>query len=72
MKALSDVRADDFDIAYNGNRFAWLGNGYSQTEKDPTADPAYYIREYDDGPLLSRGGRRMALTKLAKSKSSET
>ena len=26
---------DDWEVKYNGNRFAWLGNGYSQTELDP-------------------------------------
>ena len=41
-----------------------MGKGYSQTEEDPMADAAYYIREYDDGPFLSRGKRRKALTKL--------
>jgi hypothetical protein len=48
---------------YAGNRFSWLGNGYSQTELDTTADWAYYIREYDDGEWLSRGKRRKDLTK---------
>lgn len=72
IEALSEIRADDFDIRYNGNRFAWLGNGYSQTEKDLPADPEYYIREYDVGPFLSRGKRRKALTKLSKCISLDT
>jgi len=54
---------EDFEVRYEGNRFAWLGNGYSQTELDQTADWAYYIREYDDGEWLSRGKRRRELTK---------
>ena len=62
-EALTEIRADDFDILYNGNRFSWLGNGFSQTEKDPTSDTAYYIREHDDGPYLSRGKRRHNLTR---------
>jgi hypothetical protein len=37
-------------ITYRGNRFAWLGNGYSQTELDPTCDLGYYIRFEDDSP----------------------
>ncbi|KAL8672171.1 MAG: hypothetical protein Q9168_003370 [Polycauliona sp. 1 TL-2023] len=38
MEALREVRADDWDMEYDGNRFAWLGNGISQTEFDPTSD----------------------------------
>lgn len=63
IEALADVRMEDFNVEYAGNRFAWLGNGFSQTELDPTADWAYYIREYDDGEWLSRGKRRRELTK---------
>lgn len=63
IEALSDLRIEDFDVEYAGNRFAWLGNGYSQTELDQTADWAYYIREEDDGEWLSRGKRRKELTK---------
>jgi len=64
IEALSEgVRWDDFNVKYNGNRWAWLGNGYSQTELDETADWAYYIREEDDGPFMSRGKKREILTK---------
>ena len=62
IEALNEVRFDDFNVKYNGNRFAWLGNGYSQTELDQTADWAYYVREHDDGPFMSRGKRRELLT----------
>ena len=58
-----ELRVEDFDIKYTGNRFAWLGNGYSQTELDPTADWGYYIREVDDDGPASRAGRRRLLTK---------
>jgi len=58
MEALDEVRLEDWDVKYEGNRFAWLGNGYSQCEIDPTADWAYYIREHDDQAPLSRGLRR--------------
>jgi len=54
MEALQELRLEDFNIKYEGNRFAWLGNGYSQTEVDQTADWAYYIREKDDQLPLSR------------------
>ncbi|KAK5139457.1 hypothetical protein LTR32_007416, partial [Rachicladosporium monterosium] len=62
IEALSTLRLEDFDVEYAGNRFAWLGNGYSQTELDDTADWAYYIRERDEGEWLSRGKRRRDLT----------
>lgn len=55
IEAMMEVRMDDWEVKYNGNRFAWLGNGYSQTELDPTADWAFYIREKDDDEPLSRG-----------------
>ncbi len=62
IEALSEIRADDYNIAYHGNRFAWLGSGFSQTETDPCCDAAYYIRERDDGPFLSRRKRWQAMT----------
>lgn len=55
IEAMMEVRMDDWEVKYNGNRFAWLGNGRSQTELDPTADWAFYIREKDDDEPLSRG-----------------
>lgn len=63
IEAMREVRFDDLEVTYAGNRFAWLGNGYSQTELDATADWAYYIRERDDDPPLSTAGRRRLLTK---------
>ncbi|KAL5319214.1 hypothetical protein ACEPPN_012263 [Leptodophora sp. 'Broadleaf-Isolate-01'] len=53
LEAMSDVRADDWNLDYNTNRFSWLGNGFSQTEVDRTADWAYYVRESDDSLFLS-------------------
>lgn len=35
-EAMTDLRADDYDTQFNGNRFAWLGDGFSQTEKEPS------------------------------------
>ena len=64
IEAMAEVRFDDYDIVYEGNRFSWLGNGYSQTEVDPEADKAYYMRQYDNSPLLSRQNRRKALTHI--------
>lgn len=58
IEALAELRAEDWDIAYKGNRFAWLGDGFSRTEVDPESDRAWYIRERDEGPFLSREKRR--------------
>ncbi|TFK39761.1 hypothetical protein BDQ12DRAFT_649180 [Crucibulum laeve] len=63
LEAIAQPRYEDWDIKYKGNRFAYLGNGYSQTERDQTADWAYYIRDHDDSPYLSRGKQRKVETK---------
>jgi len=57
------LRADDWDVEYKGNRFGWLGNGFSQTETDATCDWAYYIKDVDDSPYLSKSKQRKVLTK---------
>lgn len=54
IEALMELRLDDWEVKYNGNRFAWMGNGYSQTEIDQTADWAFYIRDRDDDEPFSR------------------
>ncbi|USP76269.1 hypothetical protein yc1106_03543 [Curvularia clavata] len=54
IEALMELRLEDWDVKYNGNRFNWLGNGYSQTEVDPTSDWAFYIRDEDDDEPISR------------------
>lgn len=63
FEALAHPRHDDFDVRYKGNRFDWLGNGFSQTECDLTSDLAYYIRDLDDSPFLSKARIRETLTK---------
>ncbi|KAF5004023.1 hypothetical protein FDECE_9469 [Fusarium decemcellulare] len=63
IECMRDVRYDDLEITYAGNRFSWLGNGYSRCELDTTADLAYYIREVDDDPPLNTAGRRKLITK---------
>lgn len=61
MEAISSIRGDDFNVRYKGNRWAWLGNGFSQVEQDPVCDPAYYIRDHDNsGYLSSKKVRRTA------------
>ncbi len=63
IEALAELRADDWDIKYKGNRFQWLGNGFSRTECDPDSDKAWYIRQKDEGPFLSREKRRKVRTR---------
>lgn len=63
IEAMRDLRADDWDIVYTRNRFAWLGNGISQAEFDPTCDLAFYIRDRDDSPFASRRKRREVLAR---------
>lgn len=63
IECMRDVRFDDLEIKYAGNRFSWLGNGYSRTELDPTADLGFYIRDHDDDPPLSTSGRRKIYSK---------
>jgi cation diffusion facilitator CzcD-associated flavoprotein CzcO len=63
IEAMREVHFEDLEFRYEGNRFAWLGNGYSQTELDDTADWAYYIREEDNDAPLSTGGRRRLVSK---------
>ena len=63
IEAMMDVRYEDWDIVYAGNRFAWLGNGFSRTEMDEESDLAWYLRESDDGPFLSKDKKRKELTR---------
>ncbi|KAK7733127.1 hypothetical protein SLS53_008315 [Cytospora paraplurivora] len=61
IEAISSIRGDDFDVRYNGNRWSWLGDGFSQVEQDAECDLSYYIRDHDDSQYLSsRKKRRMA------------
>ncbi|RDW65995.1 hypothetical protein BP6252_09630 [Coleophoma cylindrospora] len=69
IEALQEPRLQDWEVRYSGNRFAFLGNGYSQTELDPTADLGYYIREQDDGQFSSKSKKRQVLTKSGSKKS---
>jgi hypothetical protein len=62
LHTLAEPRYEDWNFTYTGNRFAFLGNGFSQTECDKTADWAYYIRNHDDSPFISRNKRRKVVT----------
>ena len=49
METIAQPRYEDYDITYTTkNRFAYLGNGFSQMELNPNIDPIHYIREKDD------------------------
>lgn len=63
IEAMAELRSEDWDIKCRGNRFEWLGNGFSRTECDPDSDKAWYIRQRDEGPLLSREKRRKVRTR---------
>jgi hypothetical protein len=71
LQAMQDIRSQDWNIAYSGNRFSYLGNGISQAEFDPTSDLSYYIRERDDGPPLTRRGRMETITRSGSQSSRE-
>lgn len=63
IEAMMDVRYEDWEIRYEGNRFGWLGNGFSRTERDEEADLAWYLGVRDERPWKSREMRRRALTR---------
>ena len=62
VESIAEPRYEDWNFRYTGNRFAFLGNGFSQTECDKTADWAYYLRTHDDSPYIGRGKRRKVTT----------
>ncbi|KXN84254.1 Putative sterigmatocystin biosynthesis monooxygenase stcW [Leucoagaricus sp. SymC.cos] len=63
LECLAEPRYEDWNFTYIGNRFAYLGNGRSQTEMDSTADWSWYRTNEDNGPLLGRAKHRKAITK---------
>ena len=64
LEAMSEIRADDWHIEYRGNRFAWLGNGFSQTEVLPGGDLSYYLGNGDDSPFLSNAKRVKVMNRI--------
>ncbi len=56
FEALKEPRYEDFDIEYlgDGNRFRYLGNGYTSTELDEAGNPVWYFdvlrKELELGP----------------------
>lgn len=51
LETIQDVRFEDYDVRYLGNRFDYLGDGISRLEACEDADLAPYIRLSDDGPI---------------------
>ena len=43
FEALSEPRFEDFEVKYHGNRFAFLGNGYTETELDVEGSAVWYF-----------------------------
>ncbi|KAF2654660.1 cyclohexanone monooxygenase [Lophiostoma macrostomum CBS 122681] len=44
FELLKEVRWEDYELDYRtGNRFQFLGNGYTHTEMDPDGDPVWYF-----------------------------
>lgn len=54
LETIRQVRFEDWKFEYEGNRFTYLGNSQSQTETNPDADHAFYIRDEDDDLPLAR------------------
>ncbi|KAL2788219.1 hypothetical protein BJX66DRAFT_352888 [Aspergillus keveii] len=43
FEALKEPRFEDFEIEYAGNRFSYLGSGYTFMELDQSANPVWYF-----------------------------
>ena len=43
FEVMKEPRFEDFDIDYRGNRFAYMGNGYTSTELDPNGNAVWYF-----------------------------
>lgn len=44
FEMLKEPRFEDFDIQYDGNnRYAYLGNGFTETELDPEGNSVWYF-----------------------------
>lgn len=55
FEMLKDPRYEDFDIEYEGsNRYAYLGNGFTETELNPAGNSVWYFdileKELEQGP----------------------
>jgi len=72
LEAISQSQFDGWDFKYSGNRFAYLGNGYSQMEMESTSDWAYYIRNEDDSPVLGRAKWLRVVNRIGEAEKIET
>ena len=44
-ETMKEPRYEDFDMVYNGNRFAHFGNGFNKAELTEDADRVWYLEE---------------------------
>jgi cyclohexanone monooxygenase len=52
LEALKDPRWEDWKFQYmSNNRFEYLGNGHSSSEKREGGSLSYYIRDHDDDEI---------------------
>ena len=50
---MENPRYEDWDFTYlHQNRWSYLGNGLGPDDVRADSDLAYYIRQYDDAPIL--------------------
>ncbi|KAF9449468.1 FAD/NAD(P)-binding domain-containing protein [Macrolepiota fuliginosa MF-IS2] len=64
LEMMAEPRYEDWNFTYiGGNRFSYMGNGYSLTESDNTADWSYYLRDVDDSPFLGRAKHWRAVSR---------
>jgi hypothetical protein len=63
FEVLKEPRYEDFDIQYlgDGNRFAFFGNGYTETELDEHGNPVWYFDVLRDE--LALGTEAFAMVK---------
>lgn len=44
-KMTSSIRGEDFNITYHtANKFAFMGNGFTEMELDPSSDLSWYVK----------------------------
>ncbi|KAH0837434.1 putative sterigmatocystin biosynthesis monooxygenase stcW [Fonsecaea pedrosoi] len=53
LRAVEHPRYEDWDYTYlYDNRWSFLGNGLAPDDVDPQADLAFYVRQFDDAPII--------------------
>lgn len=53
LRVVENPRYEDWDFTYMyPNRWSYLGNGLGPDDVVPDSDLAYYVRQFDDSPIL--------------------